>query len=141
MINTDMFLQLLQHLLAEMQVGGTFRHLWWVQDGAPAHHLRAVAAHLRELFGNRVIALHHAVEWPLRSPELTPFDFFLWGHLKSKLYTNPPIGLNELQARIGQEVALLANDPAMVQRAVQGFLQRCETSIHRNGGHVEGIGA
>ena len=48
--------QLLQHF--EMQVGGKFRHLWWVQDGAPAHRLRAVTAGLRELFSNRVIALH-----------------------------------------------------------------------------------
>ena len=139
MINTDVLPQLLQHF--EMQVGGAFRHLWWVQDGAPAHRLRAVTARLRELFGNRVIALHHAVEWPPRSPDLTPCDFFLWGYLKAKVYASPPNDLNDLQARIRQEVALLANDPAMVRRAVQGILRRCQTCIDRNGGHVEGIGA
>ncbi len=67
-----------------MQVGGAFRRLWWVQDGAPADRLRAVTARLRE--------------------------------------TSPPIDLNDLQARIRQEVALLANYPAMVRRAVQGIL-------------------
>ena len=138
MINNDVLPQLLQHF--ELQVGGAFRHLWWVQDWAPAHRLRAVTARLRELFGNRVIALHHAVEWPPRSPDLTPCDFFLWGYFKAKVYTGPPIDLNDLQARIRQEVALLANDP-MVRRAVQGILQRCQTCIDRNGGHVERIGA
>ena len=81
MINTDVLPQLLQHF--EMHERGTFRHLW-VQDGT-----RGITACLRELFGNRVIALHHAVEWPPRSPDLTPCDFFLWGHLKSKVYTSP----------------------------------------------------
>ena len=149
MINTDVLLQLLQHF--EMQVRGAFRHLWWVQDGAPAHRLRAVTARLIsrfstseyfrakrlfsfvstllvplgfsrklkdkgkkslrakifasgkpaiELFGNRVIALHHAVEWPPRLPDLTPCDFFLWRYLKSKVYTSLPVELNCLQARI-----------------------------------------
>ena len=78
------------------------------------------------------------MKWPPRSPDLTPCDFFLWGYLKAKVYTSPPIYLN---ARIRQEVALLANDPAMVRRAVQDILRRCQTCIDRNGGHVEGIGA
>ncbi len=98
-----------------------------------------VTAHLRELFGNRVITLHHAAEWPPRSPDVTPCDFFLWGHLKYKVYTSPPIDLNDSQA-CKQEVALLANDPAMFRRAVHGILRCCQTCIDRNGGHVEGIG-
>ena len=106
---------------------------------APAHPLCDVTARLRELFGNRVIALHHAVEWPPRSPDLTACDFFLWGYVKSKVYTSPSVDLNDLQARIREEVALLANDPAKVRRAVQDILRRCQTCIDRNGGHVEGI--
>ena len=106
MINNDV---LPQHFELQVGGGGTFRHLWWVQDGTPAHRLHAVTARLRELFGNPVIALHYAVEWPPRSLDLTPCDFFLWGYLKAKVYISPPIDLNDLQARIRQEVALLAN--------------------------------
>ncbi len=76
MINNDVIPQLEHHF--ERQIQGTFRNLWWVQDGAPAHRLIAVWERLRELFGQRVIALHHNVEWPPRSPNLTPCDFFLW---------------------------------------------------------------
>ena len=75
MLNNDVVPQLLEYF--EMQVGGAFRHLWWVQDGAPAHRIHAVMQHLRELLSNRIVALHHAVEWPPRSPDLTPCDFFL----------------------------------------------------------------
>jgi len=27
--------------------------------------------------------------WPPRSPDLTPKDFFLWGHIKALIYTSP----------------------------------------------------
>ncbi|XP_072033096.1 uncharacterized protein [Amphiura filiformis] len=42
------------------------------------------AEHLAELFGNRLIALKHEVEWPLRSLDRTPLDFYLWGYLQSR---------------------------------------------------------
>ena len=51
------------------------------EDGAPAHRSVAVRDRLREVFGNRIIALNHNNEWPPRSPDLTPCDFFLLGHL------------------------------------------------------------
>ena len=47
-------------------------HLWWFQDGAPCHGTLLVRDRLRELFGNQVVALNHAVEWPPRSPDMTP---------------------------------------------------------------------
>ena len=92
-VNGHMYLQMINHdvvpqleALFGRKVGGVFRRLWWFQDGAPAHRLVAVRDRLREVFGNRVVALNHAVEWPPRSPDLTPCDFFLWGHLKSKVF-------------------------------------------------------
>ena len=52
-----------------------FQCLWWLQDSAPCHSRRPVTDRLTELFGNQVIAINRAVEWP--SPDLTPLDFFL----------------------------------------------------------------
>ncbi|KAF2367907.1 hypothetical protein FHG87_001352, partial [Trinorchestia longiramus] len=46
----------------------------------------------------------HDVEWPPRSPDLTPCDFFLWGYLKNKVYFSPPQDLEELQNRIRSEI-------------------------------------
>ena len=64
------------------QRNGPFRHIWWARDGAPAHRTRIVMTRLRELFGNRIIALNEPVEWPRRSPDLTPLDFFVSGYLQ-----------------------------------------------------------
>ena len=30
------------------------------------------------------------IGWPLRSPDMTPCDFFLWGYLKAKVYEQRP---------------------------------------------------
>ena len=53
-----------------------FQRLWWVQDGAPAHRLVEMTVRLREIFGNRVVGINHDVQWPVRSPEMTPCDIF-----------------------------------------------------------------
>jgi len=57
--------------------------LWWFQDGAAPHMPNDVSARLRELFGGQIVALNFDTEWPPRSPDFTPCDFFLWSYLKS----------------------------------------------------------
>jgi hypothetical protein len=63
----------------EVQANGAFRRVWWAQDGAPAHRRIIVRDRLQELFRNRVIAFGQPREWPPRSPDLTPCDFFCGG--------------------------------------------------------------
>ena len=66
-------------------------HLQWLQkDGATAHSAAKTRDWLRNRFGERVISAKEANPWPARSPDLTPADFFLWGHLKSVVYTGNP---------------------------------------------------
>ena len=53
---------------------------------------------LAQVFGNRVVALYHDVEWPPRSVDLTPFDLFLWSYLKSRVFATPPLSVIDLIA-------------------------------------------
>ena len=53
-----------------------FQRLWFQQDCVPAHRRIIVKARLQEVFGQRIISLGNSVEWPPRSPDLTPCDFF-----------------------------------------------------------------
>lgn len=121
----------------QRQQNGELRHLWWAQDGAPPHRRRTVTDRLRELFGNRVIALNQPVEWPPRSPDLTPLDFFLWGYLKARVYTTPPANLDDLQERIIREVDIVREDRDMIRRSVADMLRRAQLCIDRDGRHVE----
>ena len=116
---------------------GEFRRIWWAQDGAPPHRRRIVSDRLTELFGDRVVALNRPVEWPPRSPDLTPLEFFLWGHLKSKVFESPPEDLADLERRIVQELNILKQDRPMIRRALMGMLRRARVCVQRNGGQVE----
>ena len=82
-----------------------------------------------ERFGERVVALNHAVEWPPRSPDLTPLDFFLWSYIKSTVYTTPPTNLDDLEMRIRNEMDILRQDRAMVRLAVNSMTARAELCL------------
>ena len=75
-------------------------------------------------------------DWPPRSPDLNPLDFFLWGYLKSKVYSPLPLTLAQLEQNIRREVAAL--DPNMVLRALRDVRERCQAVIAANGGYIEG---
>ncbi|EZA53536.1 hypothetical protein X777_07004, partial [Ooceraea biroi] len=45
---------------------------------------------LNEPFPDRWIGRGGRISWPARSPDLTPLDFFLWGHLKNEVYRDIP---------------------------------------------------
>jgi hypothetical protein len=48
---------------------------------------------LKQFFDDRIISKNL---WPLRSPDLTPPDYFLWGYLKQGVYSNRPQTIEEL---------------------------------------------
>jgi len=54
-------------------------NMWFQQDGYPAHIAEATRMLLNKKFGNHWIGLRGPYEWPPRSPDHTPLDFFLWG--------------------------------------------------------------
>ena len=87
-----------------------------------------------------MIALNHEVEWPPISPDLTCCDFFLWGHLKSKVFTSPPPDIATLRQKIIDEFDVSRQDPDVIRNAVRGIERRGNLCVKRNAGHVEGNG-
>ena len=141
MLNEFVFPQVAQHF-NNQHWEGLFRGPWWAQDGAPAHRLIEVRDRLDEGFGNnQVIGLGHDVEWPPRSPDLTPCDFFMWGYLKNKVFSTPPQNIDELRQKIIDEFTALRQQPDFIRNAVRGMHRRTTLCVARNGGHVEGEGA
>ena len=102
------------------------------------HGSNEVKEWLQEFFRQHIIALNHPVEWPPRSPDLTPCDYFLWGHLKNKVYVTPPTDIDDLTQRITENAELLKRDPNLVRRAVRDMVRRATLCIERDGKHVEG---
>ncbi|GFU74028.1 uncharacterized protein TNCV_1641541 [Trichonephila clavipes] len=53
------------------------QELWFQQDGATCHTARATVDLLKDTFGDRLISRFGPVNWPPRSCDLTPLDYFL----------------------------------------------------------------
>ncbi|KAA6400793.1 MAG: putative Histone-lysine N-methyltransferase SETMAR [Streblomastix strix] len=58
---------------------------------------------LEEMFGNSLIGKGLNLEWPPRSPDLTPLDFFLWEYLRDQVYEPRPPTLLDLKFAIIRE--------------------------------------
>ncbi|GFU79793.1 PC4 domain-containing protein [Trichonephila clavipes] len=81
------------------------QELWYEQDGATCHTARATIDLLKDTFGDRLISRFGPVNWPPRSCDLTPLDYFLWGYVKSLLYADKPQTLDHLEDNICRVIA------------------------------------
>ncbi|GFV27176.1 putative transposable element [Trichonephila clavipes] len=79
--------------------------LWFQQDGATCHTARATIDLLKDTFGDRLISRFGPVNWPPRSCDLTPQDYFLWGYVMSLVYANKPQTLDHLEDNIRRVTA------------------------------------
>ncbi|KAJ4439845.1 hypothetical protein ANN_07973 [Periplaneta americana] len=76
------------------------QHIHFLHDGAPAHFSRTARRYLDRRFPDRWIGRGGPIAWPPRSPDLNPHDFYLWGHLKSLVYSSLVPDLESLRNRI-----------------------------------------
>ena len=75
------------------------------QDSAPAHTSDTVREYLSRKLGNNWISRRGPIDWPARSPDLTPLDFFLWGYVKDKVYSERIESLDHLKIRIWHAIS------------------------------------
>ncbi|KAJ8954921.1 hypothetical protein NQ318_016861 [Aromia moschata] len=85
-LNGQLYLEFLQNdfpdLIEDLPLE-TRRNMYFMHDGAPAHYSVGVQEHLNNIYSNRWIGRGGHSIWTLdsRSPDITPLDFYLWGHL------------------------------------------------------------
>ena len=76
------------------------RNFYFMQDGAPPHYAISVRQYLNQRYGQRWIGRSGPVQWPARSPDLTPCDFFLWGEIKRLVYVEEAQTREDLKRKI-----------------------------------------
>ena len=111
--------------------------MWYQHDGAPAHFFNASRQILDNNFPNRWIGRGGPVAWPPRSPDLTPLDYFFWGHMKSLVYETPVESEMDLLARIAAAAGDISDDHRMVAKVHHSLERRCTSCITVNGRHFE----
>ena len=61
--------------------------VWYQHDGTLGHYSRIAREYLDEVSPDRWIGHHDPMEWPPRSPALSPPDFFAQGVVKDAVYS------------------------------------------------------
>lgn len=129
-INTERYLNIIQQFICLLV--SNERYCWFQQDGATAHTSHTTMNALEEFFGNRIISKNL---WPPRSPDLSPADFYLWGYLKERVYSNNPQTLEALQHNIENVINTIT--PATLKRVSASLRTRVSVCMLENGGHFQ----
>ncbi|GFU04208.1 putative DD41D transposase [Trichonephila clavipes] len=93
------------------------QELWFQQDGATCHTARATIDLLKDTFGDRLISRFEPVNWPPRSCDLTPLDYFLWGYVKSLVYADNPQTFDHLEDNMRRVIADIR--PQMLEKVIE----------------------
>ncbi|GFX77026.1 DUF4817 domain-containing protein [Trichonephila clavipes] len=100
------------------------QELWLQQDGATCHTAPATIDLLKDTFGDRLISRFGPVNWPPRSCDLTPLDYFLWGYVKSLVYADKPQTLDHLEDNIRRVIADIR--PQMLEKVIENWTSRLD---------------
>jgi len=124
-----------------MILGDVFELLYRVRQriGRFLSHTAKFATNiLRPLFPG---TSHFQIWWHQMAGKITDLsvcDFYLWGHLKSAVYSAPsPRTTQELKLRIQEEISRIAVD--VLRRAMSSVHDQLAECQQSNGGHLEDI--
>src|SRR5678815_4633570 len=113
------------------------QNMWFMHVGTPAHFSAAVREHLNETFPNQWIGRGGPVTWPARSADLNPLDYYLWGHLKTLVYSSKIDTVEDLRLRIMSGIETIKQTPGIFERVRQSMRRRLDACIGNNGGHFQ----
>ncbi|GFX18241.1 putative DD41D transposase [Trichonephila clavipes] len=89
-----------------------------------SHSSHATIDLLKDTFGDRLISRFGPVNWPPRSCDLTPLDYFLWGYVKSLVYADKPQTLDHLEDNIRRVIADIR--PQMLEKVIENWTSRLD---------------
>ncbi|GFW27681.1 transposable element Tc3 transposase [Trichonephila clavipes] len=104
-VNGDRYRAMITNFFIPQLNNHDVQELWFHQDGATCHTARATIDLLKDTFGDRLISRFGPVNWPPRSCDLTPLDYFLWGYVKSLISADKPQTLDPLEDNIRRVIA------------------------------------
>ena len=86
-------------------------------------------------FQSRIISRRSSVPWPAQSPDLNPLDFWLWGHLASKIFKINPRTVPDLIAAV--DTACTEIPTSVVAKSTKNIRKRMSKCLDISGGHFQ----
>ncbi|GFQ65292.1 DUF4817 domain-containing protein [Trichonephila clavata] len=137
-VTDPVYLNLLQqYVIPSIREDFEPEEFYFLQDGAPQHYHRDVRSFLDGILPNRWIGRRGFVEYPPRSPDLTPLDFFLWGYLKDKVYAQKHATVVQLRAAIEHECTNILRE--LIHHECYSITSRCQQCLEQNGHQFENM--
>lgn len=107
-------------------------------DGAPPHNATIISEFLEREFDGNWIGNNGPYNWPPRSPDITPMDFFLWGTIKDRVYSTIPTTQDNMKNRVRD--ALNSLTPDVIRKATcNSLVKRIELCLQQQGETFENI--
>ncbi|GFY24580.1 putative DD41D transposase [Trichonephila clavipes] len=123
-VNGDRYRAMITNFFVPELNNHDVQELWFQQDGATCHTARVTIDLLKDTFGDRLISRFGPVNWPPRSCDLTPLDYFLWGYVKSLVYADKPQTLDHLEDNIRRVIADIR--PQMLEKGIENWTSRLD---------------
>ncbi|GFT78365.1 uncharacterized protein TNCV_655761 [Trichonephila clavipes] len=98
---------------------------------------RATIDLLKDTFVDRLISRFGPVNWPPRSCDLKPLDYFLWGYVKSWVCADKPQTLDHLEDPIRRVIADIR--PQMLEKVIENWTSRLDYIPASRGSHMPEI--
>jgi len=135
-MNAERYLQMLEDYVWPVVSGWeNIDELVFMHDGAPPHFALIVHPWLDQNFPGRWLGRRGPHEWPARSPDLTPCDFFLWGWTKEDVYRAKPHTMEHLEDRIRNVITKVPHD--FPQKTVNSIPGRLRKLVDAAGAYIE----
>ncbi|GFV49939.1 putative DD41D transposase [Trichonephila clavipes] len=123
-VNGDLYRALITNFFISELNNHDVQELWFQQDRATCHTAHATIDLLKDTFGHRLISRFGPVNWPPRSCDLTPLDYFLGGYVKSLVYADKPQTLDHLEDNIRRVIADIR--PQMLEKVNRKLTSRLD---------------
>ncbi|GFX25656.1 transposable element Tc3 transposase [Trichonephila clavipes] len=136
-VNADRYRAMITNFFIPELNNHDAQELWFQQDGATCHTARATINLLKDTFGDRLISRFGPVNWPPRSCDLTPLDYFLWGYVKTLVYADKPQTLDHLEDNIRRVIADIR--PQMLEKVIENWTSRLDYIRVSRGSHMPEI--
>ena len=125
-----------KHLIPACKILYPENDFIFVQDGATSHTSNMCKDKLKELCGQRFLKKN---EWPPKSPDCNPLDYYFWDALSVKVYENrrePFTCIEELKKKV-RAVWKQTINMEHLRKAIQQFRPRLEKVVEENGGPIK----
>lgn len=137
-VTHDLYLNMLRStVLPQLQRQHDNDDFFFQQDEALPHCAVTVREFLDEQLPNRWIGRRGPVEWPPRSPDLTPMDFFFWGVVKDKVFSRKPRTVDDMIRCIREACQEIDDNKELCVKVCSNIASRLQECVNNEGRQFE----